>query len=237
MWKSGCEVEFRVKGALHAWHHRRRYLTGLAWDLIAAGALLGPERPRSVLMLGLAGGTALRVLRKVLPECRFTAVDIDAGIVALARRHMALDRSGAEVVIGDAYAWLARNRRVFDVVIDDIYLAGRDDVYRPGAVDSGVLSLFRKAVAPGGVLVVNVLTGAGHRGVQSRMRKLLVREFPVVKSVRSEEAMNEILVAGESVAGGARLAPHGGAFADPEDRAYWERLRVRLLGGAARSRL
>ena len=83
VWKSLRSTEFRVEGAVHAWHHRDRFLTGQAWDLIAAGALLG-ERfhpPRTVLMLGLAGGTAYRVLRHLLPECRLTAVDIDGELV------------------------------------------------------------------------------------------------------------------------------------------------------------
>ena len=69
VWQSALATEFRVAGAVHAWFHRRRFLTGLAWDLIAAGALLGKKHPpRSVLMLGLAGGTAFRVLRHLLPD-------------------------------------------------------------------------------------------------------------------------------------------------------------------------
>ncbi|MFM8684905.1 MAG: spermidine synthase, partial [Chthoniobacterales bacterium] len=125
IWKSDLATEFRVAGAVHAFYHRRRFLTGLVWDMLAAAALLGErEEPRSVLMLGLAGGTSLRTLRHLLPSCRFTAIDIDGEIVRLARRHMALDDTGVEVVIGDAYAWLQKNRRTFDVVIDDIYLAG-----------------------------------------------------------------------------------------------------------------
>ena len=72
--------------------------------MIAAAALLGKnDPPRSVLMLGLAGGTAFRILRHLLPDCRLTAIDIDPEIVGLAREHMDLDALGIEVVIGDAY--------------------------------------------------------------------------------------------------------------------------------------
>ena len=97
VWKSDKATEFRVAGAVHAFHHRDRFLTGLAWDMIAASALMGAsERPRSVLMLGLAGGTAFRVLRHLLPDCDLVAVDIDAEIVDLARKHMELDALGIE---------------------------------------------------------------------------------------------------------------------------------------------
>jgi hypothetical protein len=66
VWKSEMESEFRVEGAIHAWWNQKRFLTGLAWDNLAAGALLRPGGPpRSILMLGLAGGTAFRILRQL----------------------------------------------------------------------------------------------------------------------------------------------------------------------------
>ncbi len=228
LWKSALATEFRVAGAVHASFHRRRFLTGLAWDLIAAAALLGTnERPRSVLMLGLAGGTSFRILRHLLPHCQLTAIDIDPEIVALARQHMDLDTLGIEVVIGDAYPWLAKNRRTFDVVIDDIYLAGKTDVFRPRAWDHGLLENLRRALAPGGVLAVNLVTGEGHRTMQSLTRRVLRGAFPVVRSLNSAAAMNEVLVAGDFIATRRRLAAYGDAFTDWRDREYWQRIAVR----------
>jgi spermidine synthase len=230
IWKSDHATEFRVAGAIHASFHRKRFLTGLAWDMIAASALLGKhDPPRSVLMLGLAGGTAFRILRHLVPDCKFTAIDIDSEIVDLARRHMELDALGIEVIIGDAYPWLAKNRRTFDVVFDDIYLAGKTDVFRPQAWDSGLLKHLQRAVAPGGVLAVNLVTGAGHRTMQSLTRRILTENFPVVRAIKSAEAMNEVLVAGDCVASVRRLHPYQDAFKDWRDCDYWDRLEVRLL--------
>ncbi len=228
--KSGLATEFRVAGATHAWFHRRRFLTGLAWDMIAAAPLLGKhEPPRSILMLGLAGGTAFRILRHLLPDCRLTAIDIDAEIIALARRHMELDSLGIEIITADAYAWLEKNHRTFDAVIDDIYLAGQTDVFRPRASNPAVLGHLRRAVAPGGVLAVNLVTGHGHRTMQSLTRRILRENFHVVRSITSPEAMNEVLVAGKSVATRTRLLPYQGCFDDWRDCEYWERLSVRSI--------
>jgi spermidine synthase len=228
--KSGLATEFRVAGAIHAWHHPRRFLTGLAWDMIAAAPLLGKQDPpRSILMLGLAGGTAFRILRRLLPDCRLTAIDIDHEIIALARKHMALDSLGIEIITADAYAWLAKNRRTFDAVIDDIYLAGKTDVFRPQAWNPSLLGHLSRAVAPGGLLAVNLVTGPGHRTMQSHTRRILREDYPVVRSIKSPEAMNEVLVAGQSVATRTRLLGYLGCFEDWRDCEYWERLSVRTI--------
>lgn len=230
IWKSELATEFRVAGAIHASWHRKRYLTGLAWDLLAASALLrAGGAPKSVLMLGLAGGTAFRVLRHLLPECRLTAVEIDAEIIELAREHMELDALGIEVITTDAYPWLAKNRREFDVVIDDIYLAGKTDVFRPREWDLALLDHLRRAVAPGGVLAVNLVTGKGHRAMQSATRRILSDAFPVVRSLTTAEGMNEILVAGKAVATRRALDPYDDAYDDWRDRMFWNRVKVRRL--------
>ena len=228
--KSDLATEFRVAGAVHAFHHRRRFLTGLVWDMLAASALLGKkDAPRSVLMLGLAGGTTLRILRHLLPSCRFTAIDIDGEIVRLARQHMALDATGTEVVVGDAYEWLRKNCRTFDVVIDDIYLAGRTDVFRPQAMDRPLLDNLRRCIAPGGVLAVNLVTGPGHRTTQSATRRILRDAFPEVRSVTSPAAMNEVLVAGQAVATVRRLRKQHASFTADIDQAYWRKIGVRRI--------
>lgn len=139
LWKSNLAAEVRVAGAIHAWHHQKRFLTGLAWDLLAAAALLHPSgNPKSVLMLGVAGGTALRTLRHLLPDVELTGVDLDRELIDIARKEMRLSDHGTEIHIADAYQWLRNQHGKYDVVIDDLYLAGADDVYDPSpAIASG----------------------------------------------------------------------------------------------------
>jgi spermidine synthase len=230
IWKSDLATEFRVAGAIHASYHKKRYLTGLAWDLIAASALLRKDgAPQSMLMLGLAGGTAYRVLRHLLPNCKLTAIDIDPEIVALAREHMDLDALDIEIHCADAYPWLEKNRRRFDVVFDDIYLAGKTDVFRPRAWNPELMGHLRRAIAPGGLLAVNLVTGAAHRTMQSLTRKILRESFPRVRSLTTAEGMNEVLVAGEAVATRRQLDAYDDTFQDWRDRMYWDRVTVNRI--------
>lgn len=230
IWKSATTTEFRVAGAIHASYHRKRLLTGLAWDVIAAGCLLRADGPpRSLLMLGLAGGTSCRVLRHLLPDCAITAVEIDARIVELASEHMDLDALDIEIITIDAYPWLAKNRRTFDVVFDDIYLAGKTDVFRPRSWNPELLGHLRRAVEPGGLLGVNLVTGSGHRAMQVHTRRILHHGFPTIRSLRTPGSLNEVLMAGERVATRARLDTYLGDFDDWHDRDFWGLIDVRKL--------
>ncbi len=230
VWKSAGATEFRVAGALHAWFHPTRFLTGLAWDLIVAAALLRPSGPpKSILMLGLAGGTAFRTLRHLLPDCRFTAIEIDAEIIELAHEHMHLGELDIEIITADAYTWLEKNERQFDVVFDDIYLAGKIDVFRPRAWDPKLLVHLQRAVAPGGLLAVNLVIGEGHRTMQSLTRKILREAFPEVRSLKTLDGMNEVLVAGDSVATWRQLDPYSTAFTHGRDAEYWDRVTLRRI--------
>lgn len=230
VWKSPLATEFRVAGAIHASYHEKRFLTGLAWDLLAAAATLRPSgEPASILMLGVAGGTALRTLRHLMPQVSLTGIDLDAELIALAEKEMRLGETGAEIIIADAYEWMKRNKRRFDVIIDDLYLAGEEDVFRADSCDADWLGLLKRSLAPGGILALNLVTGPGHRAKQSATRKNLAARFPCVRSLSTEESMNEILVAGEVVAPGSRLAEFNGSFADWRDRMFWKRIKVRKL--------
>lgn len=227
LWKSGTTTEFRVKGAIHAWHDQHQLLTGQAWDLIAAAPILRSQgEPRSILMLGLAGGTSLRVLRYLLPEAKLTAIDIDAEMIALARKHMALDEIDIEVICADAYQWLAQNQRQFDVVVDDLYLAGTDDVFRSRSWGDQTLEKLRRAVAPGGMLAINLVTGSGHRTQQIHSRKIMRETFPATRVLKTPEAMNEVLIGAHELAPPACLRMYADSFEHPQDQAYWRRITL-----------
>lgn len=180
-------------------------------------------------MLGLAGGTTLRILRHLLPDCEFTAVDIDAELVELARQHMDLDASGTDIHIADAYRWHETDAKTYDIVIDDCYLAGNDDVYRPQSKPGNDLAHLTRLLNPGGLFLTNLVTGQGHRRMQSRTRTAFKHRFPVIRSVTTPESMNETLVGGDQVLAGGALDAWTDAFSSKADRSFWQDIEVRKL--------
>ena len=114
-------------------------------------------------------------------------------------------------------------------MIDDIYLAGRTDVFRPQAMDRQLLKNLRRCVAPGGLLAVNLVTGPGHRTTQSATRRLLRDHFPEVRYVTSPIAMNEVIVAGQTAGTARCLRRWVTAFPEAADRAHWRKISVRRI--------
>lgn len=230
VWERPDGYDFEVAGGTHATWTRGRLLTGYAWDAITAGVLLrsGPL-PRSLLMLGLGGGTGVRQVRHLLPDTRITAIEIDPAMVDLARRYMELDSLAIEVVVGDAYAYLDRSCDEFDVVVDDVYLGSGDDVARPTDYSEDLISRLVSRLSGGGVLVTNIVTARGHHKAQVSIRQAFREHFPNVRVVRPPKGFNETVVGGKALCGQEKLQQFRRAFRSPHDAHVWQALQVLTL--------
>lgn len=135
--------------------------TGSVWDALVAPLLaLPPARRRSALILGLGGGSAARIVRAIAPSARIVGVELDRDVVAAARRHFDLDALGIEIVCDDARSVLARERRRFDLVIEDVFVGRGRAVHKPEWLPTPFLALAARRVAPDGVLVSNSIDEA-----------------------------------------------------------------------------
>jgi spermidine synthase len=202
-----------------------------------AAALLHPSRqPRSILMLGFAGGTTFHGLRHLLPQAALHAVEIDAQIVELAQQHMHLDTLDCDVQIADAYEWIHRCTEKFDVVIDDVYLAGSHDVFRPGDWNDANILALKKLLHPDGLLLTNLVRGAGHRKLQSQIRALYRKHFSSVKEIRTPGGLNETLVGGRTILGPSALRSWRSQWASARDRQFWDQITVRRLAAPRSNR-
>ena len=188
----GGHRELRVDGTLASRYEPGQVATGSVWDAIAAPLLALPaQRRRSVLILGLGGGSVARLIRALAPDAHIVGVEFDAGVVRAARRHFGLDRLGVEVVIGDALGVLARERRRFDAVIEDVFVGVTQRLRKPDGFPEPGLPLAWRRVRPGGVLISNTI----HEGAQVA-RVLRRLDAPAVVAVHVADYHNRILAAG-----------------------------------------
>jgi spermidine synthase len=155
-------------------------------------ALVAHPAPKRVLIAGGGEGATLReVLRHPGVE-RAVMVDIDGELVELCRRHLAemhqgaFDDPRAEVVIGDALAYLRDHDDRFDAIVIDLTDPSEDgpigELY-----GEPFYRLVASRLADGGIVVLQAYTfGPGRTAWQDRIASSLARVFPIVRRYRAE---------------------------------------------------
>jgi spermidine synthase len=142
-------------GTLHSVMDRRSpERLVLPYTAAMMAGLLFLEAPRSVLMLGLGGGSQARFLRHTYPDSRITAWESDTAVIDIARRHFDLPDDGESfgVINDDARQAIAMDGAPVDLILQDLFgAAGMSPWMRDTALHDGC----RQRLAENGVLVSN----------------------------------------------------------------------------------
>ena len=96
-------------------------------------------------------------MRALDPDARIVGVELDPGVVRLARRHFGLDRLGVELVIGDALEFLKRDRQRFDLIVEDLFVGPPRSVRKPEWLLADGYRLIRRRLRPGGYVTSNTI--------------------------------------------------------------------------------
>jgi len=198
--KLGAGLALKVEGTFASFYQPGRSVTGSVWDAIAAPLLALPEkRRREILILGVAGGSAARIVRAIAPQAHIVGVELFQDVVDAAREHFELDALELDLVIGDALDFLRSDSRRFDLILEDVFVGVGRGVHKPGWLPLPAHSLARQRLVPGGLLVSNTLDEAAD--VTASMREL----FPGVLRIEVAEYENVIVVGGPKRLSGAAL--------------------------------
>lgn len=119
--------------------------------------LLFCPKPREVLMVGLGGGSMARFLHQKMPQTRVTVVEINPGVVTVARKyfHFPEEDDRLEVVVGDGAEVVPQRPASCDALVIDGFVNGSP------AKDLCTQSFYDGAFAAlreGGVMVANFMS-------------------------------------------------------------------------------
>lgn len=146
--------------------------------------MLGVTRGKTVnhiLVLGVAGGTVIHMLRHLYPDARITGVDIDDVILDAGKKYFGLGAlPGFTAVCRDARKFVSAYKGVrFDLVVVDIYIG-------PDVPDFVLSEVFERKVntllAPGGCVLINYLRQAGYEEKVATLRQQLETIYTNVAS-------------------------------------------------------
>jgi len=143
---------------------------------------------KNILILGLGGGTAAKLVRKYWPYTKITGVDLDPIMVNLGKKYLGLDKLDVKVVIDDAYNFLKNSKfhipnSIFDLILVDLYVG---DKFPEKFESENYIQLIRSVLASDGVAVFNRLYWGEKRPKAMRFLKKLEKNFKNVDVVYPE---------------------------------------------------
>jgi len=198
-------LELNEGQAIHSLIRPGSYLTDGYWDdmIVLPAAARAGAPPRSVAILGNAGGTVARALGHYWPDTLIDGVEIDREVSDLGRRWFDMRAPRLRTHTEDARPFLRRTDECYDAILVDAYR----QPYIPFYMSTReFFELARDRLAPGGRVIINV----GHPERSDALEKVLtatMREaFASVVRVPAEPT-NTILVGGDAALTPAALGP------------------------------
>jgi spermidine synthase len=139
-----------------------------------------------ILILGLGGGSMVKVINKIFPGSKITAVDIDPLMVELGEKHLGLDRKSVDIQIDDAYVFAKKTVKAkikFDLICVDLYVG---DEYPEKFESQEFMMLVMKLLKNSGAAVFNRLYYDEKRPQSVKFGNNLSKVFPKVEVIYPE---------------------------------------------------
>ena len=148
-------------------------------DYLTLGLAYNPSA-KSVLFVGLGGGSAPKRFWRDFPELELRAVELDPVVVDVAHRYFEVPESPRlQIEVEDGRRHLARESRRYDVIVLDAYFSDSIPFH---LTTREFVELVHERLAPGGVVVANLIGSV--EGPGSKLLRAFVRtystEFPTV---------------------------------------------------------
>lgn len=187
-----------------------RFRTHEYFDYLLLAPLLRPSPPREwlhdVLVVGLGAGTASKQITEAYGPLTIDGIEIDPDVVALGRRHFAMNEPNLRVHVTDGRAFLGTSAGRYDWAIVDAY-QGSDIPFH--LVTAEFFRQLRDHLRPGGVLAINI---AWWRADDPELLERIVASvrtaFPSVYTVTGiSEQSGAVLLAGGDDASPDNLVP------------------------------
>lgn len=166
---------------------------------------------KSVLFVGLGGGTGPKGFLKHYPEMKVEVSEIDPAVVKVAKTYFELpEEPRLRIVTIDGRTFIQRTQQKYGAIVMDAYASGPNGAYLPYHL--ATQEFFRGAyerIENGGCLVYNVMGeyGGSNDNIVRGMLRTLESVFQKVYVFQAESSWNTVYVAQKIDP--AKLAPNG----------------------------
>lgn len=160
------------------------FLVAKVWNSALRKILKEKPVLKNVLILGLGGGSAARLVNKYWPDAKITGVDIDPVMINFGKKYLELDQlANLEIVESDAVKFVNRQKEEYDLILMDIYTGA---VIPEVFVGNEFLMKVKGLLKAKGIAAFNHLYSAIEKQDAKELEKELREIFPVITSVKPE---------------------------------------------------
>lgn len=152
------------------------------------------EEPKTVLILGHAGGSFTRIFNHYYPDLKITGVELDPAVTAMAEQYMGLDEAEVSMVHGDARQYLLTTNENYDLILVDTYHGANIPAH---LATEEFFELCHEHLNAGGILALNAASTEG--AFLDELRNTVAQPFQSVFSFPVPDSFNTLLVARDSV--------------------------------------
>jgi spermidine synthase len=157
------------------------YELELSYTQTMMGFLLLQPEPRSIMIIGLGGGSLSKYCYRHIPDCKITTVEIDEGVISLRDDFkIPSDDERFSIVHAEGAEYITECRNSFDVIMVD----GYDARGLPRKLCSNrFYDRCYHAIADQGILVVNLLKSESQLNIyRGRLAKAFSKRVLTVKA-------------------------------------------------------
>jgi spermidine synthase len=149
-----------------------------------------PENTKTILVLGIGGGTLFPMLQTLFPDSVVTAVDIDSEVIRLYKKYFRNEKEKAvRLHLADARKFVAdeiHKKHFYDLVIIDIYHGNDIPAF---VTQKTFFTAVGKILAPQGLVLFNYYTSHN----QAQKSQLLLDKLPgIYQSVIKKNILQNI---------------------------------------------
>ena len=195
---------------VHSVYHPEQLQTFATWDMFLAAPYFNPPEYRyteidRIAIIGLAAGTIAQQYTAVYGPITIDGIEIDPGIVEAGRQYFAMTLPNLNVVVEDGRYGLGQLEGQYDLVAIDAYRVP----YIPWHLTTQeFFSEVRTALAPEGVVMINVGRAAEDRRFVDAIAATMQTVFPSVHAIDVPYSFNTMLVATQVPTTPANLTAH-----------------------------
>jgi len=138
--------------------------------------------PKKILILGLGGGSVVKVAQSLWPQVKIVGIEIDPVMIQISQDYFNLkNNKNLKIISANAFSWIKKNQTKFDLIVVDLF-HGR--IIPPKSRSIAFISKLKASLNPKGVLIFNQLNRFKEKQFVSITSANLQKVFENVKQLK-----------------------------------------------------